>query len=55
MQRDKISLEYAKAKLESQEQLLTMKENSDVVFDNSTSVEHLTKELKKTLKQKDLL
>ncbi|WP_416334481.1 dephospho-CoA kinase [Anaerococcus sp. DFU013_CI05] len=55
MQRDKISLEYAKSKLESQEQLLTMKENSDVVFDNSTSVEHLTKELKKTLKQKDLL
>lgn len=55
MQRDKISLEYAKAKLESQEQLLNMKENSDVVFDNSTSVENLSTQLKKVLKQKDLL
>lgn len=55
MQRDKISLEYAKAKLESQEQLLNMKEKSDVVFDNSTSVENLSTQLKKVLKQKDLL
>ena len=55
MQRDEISLEYAKAKLESQEQLLNMKENSDVVFDNSTSVENLSTQLKKVLKQKDLL
>jgi len=55
MQRDKISLEYAKAKLESQEQLLNMKENSNVVFDNSTSVENLSTQLKKVLKQKDLL
>lgn len=55
MQRDRISLEYAKAKLESQEQLLNMKENSDVVFDNSTSVENLSTQLKKVLKQKDLL
>lgn len=55
MQRDKISLEYAKAKLQSQEQLLNMKENSNVVFDNSTSVENLSTQLKKVLKQKDLL
>lgn len=55
MQRDRISLEYAKAKLESQEQLLNMKENSDVVFDNSTSVENLSTQLKKVLEQKDLL
>lgn len=55
MQRDKISLEYAKAKLESQEQLLNMKKNSNVVFDNSTSVENLSTQLKKVLKQKDLL
>lgn len=55
MQRDKISLKYAKAKLESQEQLLNMKEKSDVVFDNSTSVENLSTQLKKVLKQKDLL
>ena len=55
MQRDKISLEYAKAKLENQEQLLNMKEKSDVVFDNSTSVENLSTQLKKVLKQKDLL
>lgn len=55
MQRDKISLEYAKAKLESQAQLLNMKENSNVVFDNSTSVENLSTQLKKVLKQKDLL
>lgn len=55
MQRDKISLEYAKAKLESQEQLLNMKENSNVVFDNNTSVENLSTQLKKVLKQKDLL
>ena len=55
MQRDKISLEYAKAKLESQEQLLNMKENSNVVFANSTSVENLSTQLKKVLKQKDLL
>lgn len=55
MQRDKISLEYAKAKLQSQEQLLNMKEKSDVVFDNSTSVENLSTQLKKVLKQKDLL
>lgn len=55
MQRDKISLEYAKAKLQSQEQLLNMKENSNIVFDNSTSVENLSTQLKKVLKQKDLL
>ena len=55
MQRDKISLEYAKAKLESQKQLLNMKEKSDVVFDNSTSVDNLSTQLKKVLKQKDLL
>ncbi len=55
MTRDNIDITYAKAKIESQEQLLTMKENSNVVFDNSTSIENLRKELEIVLKQKDLL
>lgn len=55
MMRDNIDIDYAKAKIESQDQLLTMKENSNVVFDNSTSIENLRKELEIVLKQKDLL
>ena len=55
MTRDNIDITYAKAKIESQDQLLTMKENSNVVFDNSTSIENLRKELEIVLKQKDLL
>lgn len=55
MERDNIDIAYAKLKIESQDQLLTMKENSNVVFDNSTSIENLRKELEIVLKQKDLL
>ena len=55
MTRDNIDITYAKSKIESQDQLLTMKENSNVIFDNSTSIENLRKELEIVLKQKDLL
>lgn len=55
IKRDNIDRSYAKLKIESQDQLLTMKEKSDVVFDNSTSIENLRKELENVLKQKDLL
>lgn len=55
MKRDNIDRSYAKLKIESQDQLLTMKEKSDVVFDNSTSIENLRNELENVLKQKDLL
>lgn len=55
MKRDNIDRSYAKLKIESQDQLLTMKEKSDVVFDNSTSIKNLRKELENVLKQKDLL
>lgn len=55
MTRDNIDRAYAKSKIESQDQLLTMKENSNVIFDNSTSIENLRKELEIVLKQKDLL
>ena len=53
--RDGIDIDYAKTKIESQNDLTTMKENSDVVFDNSTSVENLRKELENILRQKDLI
>lgn len=55
IKRDNIDRSYAKLKIESQDQLLTMKEKSDVVFDNSTSIENLRNELENVLKQKDLL
>ena len=55
MDRDNINLSYAKAKIESQRTLINMKENSDVVFDNSTSVENLNEKLEEILIQKDLL
>ncbi|MDU5228994.1 MAG: dephospho-CoA kinase, partial [Anaerococcus sp.] len=55
MNRDNINLSYAKAKIESQRKLINMKENSDVVFDNSTSVENLNEKLEEILVQKDLL
>ena len=55
MDRDNINLSYAKAKIESQRKLINMKENSDVVFDNSTSVENLNEKLEEILVQKDLL
>lgn len=53
--RDGIDIDYAKTKIESQNDLVTMKENSDVVFDNSTSIENLRKELENILRQKDLI
>lgn len=53
--RDGIDIDYAKTKIESQNDLTTMKENSDVVFDNSTSIENLRKELENILRQKDLI
>lgn len=53
--RDGIDIDYAKTKIESQNDLTTMKENSDVVFDNSTSIENLKKELENILRQKDLI
>lgn len=55
IKRDNIDRSYAKLKIESQDQLLNMKEKSDVVFDNSTSIENLRNELENVLKQKDLL
>lgn len=55
IKRDNIDRSYAKLKIESQDQLLAMKEKSDVVFDNSTSIENLRNELENVLKQKDLL
>lgn len=55
MNRDNINLSYAKAKIESQRILINMKEKSDVVFDNSTSVENLNEKLEEILVQKDLL
>ena len=55
MDRDNINLSYAKVKIESQRKLINMKENSDVVFDNSTSVENLNEKLEEILVQKDLL
>lgn len=55
MDRDNINLSYAKVKIESQRKLINMKEKSDVVFDNSTSVENLNEKLEEILVQKDLL
>jgi len=55
MNRDNINLSYAKVKIESQRKLINMKEKSDVVFDNSTSVENLNEKLEEILVQKDLL
>ena len=55
VERDSIDLEYAKAKIETQEDLLMMKRESDVIFDNSTSISKLMEQLKYVLKDKDLL
>lgn len=55
MQRDNIDLEYAKTKIQTQQELIRMKDESDVVFDNSSSIEELKEQLKKVLEYKDLL
>ncbi len=55
MQRDNIDLEYAKTKIQTQQELMRMKDESDVVFDNSSSIEELKEQLKKVLEYKDLL
>lgn len=55
MQRDDIDISYAKQKIETQEELMEMEKQSDVVFDNSSTVEDLMKKLKIVLEKKDLL
>ena len=55
MQRDNIDLEYAKTKIQTQQELMRMKDESDVVFDNRSSIEELKEQLKKVLEYKDLL
>ncbi|WP_297281596.1 dephospho-CoA kinase [uncultured Anaerococcus sp.] len=55
VKRDSIDLEYAKAKIETQEDLLRMKKESDVIFDNSTSISRLMEQLKDVLEDKNLL
>ena len=55
MQRDNIDISYAKEKIESQEELIRMQKQSDIIFDNSSSVADLMKQLKIVLDKKDLL
>lgn len=55
MARDGIDLDYARTKIETQTDLIKMKSESDVVFDNSSSVEALRNNLENVLKNKDLL
>ena len=55
MDRDKIDIDYAKSKIERQEDLINMKAESDVVFDNSKSITELMDQLKEVLNNKDLL
>ena len=55
MDRDKIDIDYAKSKIEKQEDLINMKAESDVVFDNSKSITELMDQLKEVLNNKDLL
>ena len=55
MQRDNIDISYAKEKIESQEELISMQKQSDIIFDNSSSVADLMKQLKIVLDKKDLL
>lgn len=49
MQRDKIDRDFAIKKIESQD-YLSMKEKSDLIFDNSTSLEDLEKKVEIALK-----
>lgn len=53
--RDGIDLTFAKTKLESQKTTENMIDKSQVVFDNSSSVDELNKKLKEILEKKDLL
>lgn len=53
--RDGIDLTFAKSKLESQKTTENMIDKSQVVFDNSSSVDELNKKLKEILEKKDLL
>lgn len=55
MKRDGIDIAYARMKIESQEELSNMKNKSDRIFDNSTSLENIKAELEKVLKEKDLV
>lgn len=55
MDRDGIDICYAKQKIETQENLIDMKEGADIVFDNSTSVRDLMRDLKNVLESKDLI
>ena len=50
MKRDNISLDYAKRKLESQENKDFMIKNSDIVFDNSKDILSLEKQIVEKLK-----
>lgn len=53
--RDGIDLTFAKTKIESQKTTENMIDKSQVVFDNSSSVDELNKKLKEILEKKDLL
>ena len=53
--RDGIDLTFAKSKLKSQKTTENMIDKSQVVFDNSSSVDELNKKLKEILEKKDLL
>ena len=55
MKRDNIDLSYAKTKIESQSVLADMKANSDLVFDNSGTVDQLEEKSKIILKEKRLI
>ena len=55
MKRDNIDLSYAKTKIESQSVLEDMKANSDLVFDNSGTVDQLEEKSKIMLKEKRLI
>ena len=55
MTRDGIDSDYAKSKIETQIDLIRMKSEADVVFDNSNSISELKTQLEKVLKNKDLL
>ncbi|MDO5047939.1 MAG: dephospho-CoA kinase [Anaerococcus sp.] len=53
MERDGIGYEYAVKKIESQAELEKMKENSDVIIDNSENFDKLKEEVEKLLKRGD--
>lgn len=55
MKRDGIDIAYARTKIQSQEELSNMKNKSDRIFDNSSSLENIKAELEKVLKEKDLV